>query len=313
MSARSRVRSIRHLLGVPDHTVSLHDRVLATVVSAIGIGFVIAVAAAVGGDSYVLLGSIGASAVLVFAVPHGPLSQPWAVIGGQGLSAVAGVAVAQLLGGGALAAALAVAAAIGAMHAARCIHPPGGATALAAVLAVRSTGSIAWSYVVTPVLLDAVALVAAATILNAPFAWRRYPAGWASWRRHHVDPAERSREAPFTAVQLRSAFSELDTVVDITDDDLQLLYAALHRRHDRDHLEVADLHADGCYSNGRDDDGWEVRRIERIVASRLGRSLVVRTEAGPGRGTVRSMAADEFLAWGRYEVRPGDERWLRLD
>lgn len=311
-STRSRLASIRHLLGVPEHTVSLRDRALATVVAALGIGVVIGVAAVVGGSSYVLLGSIGASAVLVFAVPHGPLSQPWAVIGGQVGSAVAGVATARLLGGGPVAAAVAVAAAVGVMHALRCIHPPGGATALAAVLTVRATGAVSWTYVASPVLLDAVALVLAGVVLNAPFAWRRYPVGWVVRPHDRSSGGDRSREAPFTVAQLGAAVAELDTVVDVSDEELQALYTSLHRRHELDHLDPAGLRVDGCYSNGRDDDAWSVRRVLRIATPvRGGRLLVVRTEAGPERGAVQTMSDVELAAWGRYEVVAGDTSWVR--
>ncbi|MFX8373896.1 HPP family protein, partial [Acinetobacter baumannii] len=78
--------------------------------------------------------SMGASAVLLYAVPHGALSQPWAVLAGHAVSAVAGVAAARNISDPALAAAVAVGTAILAMHYLRAIHPPGGATALTAVV-----------------------------------------------------------------------------------------------------------------------------------------------------------------------------------
>ena len=85
-----------------------------------------------------LVASMGASAVLLFAVPHGPLSQPWALVGGHLVSAVIGVACARLDTPPFVAAALAVALAICAMYYLRCIHPPGGATALTAVAGGQS-------------------------------------------------------------------------------------------------------------------------------------------------------------------------------
>jgi CBS-domain-containing membrane protein len=98
---------------------------------------------AVFGISYELLGahasilvvsSMGASSVLLFAAPHGPLSQPWPFAGGHLVSALCGVIAAKLIGEPFLAAAVAVAAAIGFMYWLRCLHPPGGATALFAVM-----------------------------------------------------------------------------------------------------------------------------------------------------------------------------------
>ncbi|MCB1876251.1 MAG: HPP family protein [Chromatiales bacterium] len=126
-----------------------------------------------------LVGSMGASAVLLFAVPHGPLSQPWAVFGGHVISAVVGVSCAQTIQDPTVAAAAAVALAIGAMHYFRCIHPPGGATALSAVVGGDAVHQLGFQFVLTPVLLNAVTILLVALVFNAPFAWRRYPAALA--------------------------------------------------------------------------------------------------------------------------------------
>jgi CBS domain-containing membrane protein len=72
-----------------------------------------------------LVAPIGASAVLAFALPASPLAQSWAVLGGNGVSALVGVACVHLLPGVAWAAPAAVALAIAAMLGARCLHPPG--------------------------------------------------------------------------------------------------------------------------------------------------------------------------------------------
>lgn len=122
-----------------------------------------------------VVASMGATAVLVFAVPHGPLSQPWAVVGGHLISAIIGVACARWIPIPVLAAAVAVAAAIGAMHYFRCIHPPGGATALTAVIGGANIQALGFHYVLTPVLLNAVVIVLIAIIFNYAFSWRRYP------------------------------------------------------------------------------------------------------------------------------------------
>lgn len=122
-----------------------------------------------------LVASMGASAVLLFAVPHGPLSQPWAVFGGHLVSAVVGVTCADIITQPMLAGAVAVAAAIGAMHYLRCIHPPGGATALTAVVGGDAVHQLGYQFVVTPVMLNAATILAVALLFNAPFPWRRYP------------------------------------------------------------------------------------------------------------------------------------------
>jgi CBS-domain-containing membrane protein len=127
-----------------------------------------------------IIASMGSSAVLLFAVPHGPLSQPWSVFGGHLISAIVGVTCAKLIADPMLAAAIAVGAAIGAMHYLRCIHPPGGATALGAVLGGDVVHQLGYQFVITPVMLNALTILLVALLFNAPFAWRRYPAAWSA-------------------------------------------------------------------------------------------------------------------------------------
>jgi len=122
-----------------------------------------------------LVASMGASAVLLFAVPHGALAQPWPVFGGHLVSAVIGVACAQVLVEPVAAASVSVGLAIGAMHYLRCIHPPGGATALSAVVGGEAVHQLGFQFVLTPVMLNVVTILLVALLFNAPFRWRRYP------------------------------------------------------------------------------------------------------------------------------------------
>ena len=103
-----------------------------------------------------LVAPMGASAVLVFGVPTSPMAQPWAVVGGNMLSALVGIACARWIGQPALAAALAVAGAMALMFALRCLHPPGGACALLAAL----MGMTDPRFALFPVLANSALLVA---------------------------------------------------------------------------------------------------------------------------------------------------------
>ncbi|MFD0894081.1 HPP family protein [Luteolibacter ambystomatis] len=165
-----------------------------------------------------VIASMGASAVLLFAVPHGQLSQPWPVIAGHGFSALIGVACAKWIPSPEIAAACAVGLSIGAMHQFKCIHPPGGATGLTAVLGGQAIHDLGFRFVFQPVLANALAMVSIAVIFNTFFPWRRYPAFVAKRR---VAKAEPSHEAVVAA--LRS----LDSFVDITEDDLIRLVGLL--------------------------------------------------------------------------------------
>lgn len=177
-----------------------------------------------GGHGGVLaVASMGASAVLLFAAPHGALSQPWPVLGGNVVSALIGVTCEHWLGGEPmLAASLAVALSIAAMYSLRCLHPPGGATALYAVLGGESVHALGYGYLFSPVLLNVVVLLAVAVAFNYPFAWRRYPQCW--HRRSQTVAEETAEESMIPHSSLVYALSQIDTFVDVSEEDLQRIY-----------------------------------------------------------------------------------------
>lgn len=117
-----------------------------------------------------LIAPFGASAFLIFAVPNSPLAQPWAVVVGNGLSALAALLVLRAGLPALIAAPLAVTLAVLAMAAARAMHPPGGAVALFVALAAPSD----WSFAASPVLAGSVALVASGMVWNR-LTGRAYP------------------------------------------------------------------------------------------------------------------------------------------
>ncbi|RJF86240.1 HPP family protein [Sphingomonas cavernae] len=115
---------------------NLRDRFIACLGALIGIALVgVTYAEFAPFAAPIYAAPIGASAVLLFAVPSSPLAQPWSVIGGNTLSMGVGLAVLQIVPDPIGGAAIAVSAAILVMSLLRCLHPPGGAVALSAVLA----------------------------------------------------------------------------------------------------------------------------------------------------------------------------------
>lgn len=128
-----------------------------------------------------LIGSFGASAVLIYGVPMGEFSQPRNLVGGHVISALVGVAAYYLLAGyPILASALAVATAIAAMMATNTIHPPGGATALIAVIGGDSVHRLGWMYAFSPVLIGVSIMLLVAVIVNnfSSNKNRHYPKYW---------------------------------------------------------------------------------------------------------------------------------------
>ncbi len=125
-----------------------------------------------------LIGSYGASAVLIYGAPRSPFSQPRNLLGGHLFSAVIGVASFKLFPANpALAAAVGVATAIAVMQLTRTIHPPGGATALIAVLGPQAVHDAGWFYPV-PVMIGALILLAVALTTNNLPGQRPYPEQW---------------------------------------------------------------------------------------------------------------------------------------
>lgn len=148
---------------------SLYDRLAACAGAAIGITLTAVVTTAVLGESpaaFWIVAPMGASAVLIFAVPASPLAQPWPVIGGNVISGMVGVAVASLVPSPAIAAGLAVGGSILAMSLLRCLHPPGGAAALTAVIGGPAVAAAGWVFPILPVGINAAILAATGVIFH---------------------------------------------------------------------------------------------------------------------------------------------------
>jgi len=170
-----------------------------------------------------LVAPMGASAVLVFGVPASPMAQPWAVVGGNTISALVGVGCSLWIQDPHLAAAAAVSLAIGAMFLFGCLHPPGGASALLMVL----TQTHDPQFVLFPVLFNAIALTLAGVVYNT-LSGRAYP--------HALAPPTPATAAPsrFSQADLDFALARFNQVLNVSRDDLeQLLNYAEAAAYDR--------------------------------------------------------------------------------
>lgn len=130
-------------------------------------------------DLVMIIGSFGASAVLIYGAIKSPLAQPRNLIGGHIFSAIIGVACYQLLNPNMwLASSVAVATAIAFMHATKTLHPPGGATALIAVIGSEKIHDLGYLYAVIPVGLGALIMLVVALLVNNLSRNRKYPEFW---------------------------------------------------------------------------------------------------------------------------------------
>lgn len=218
-------------LGVEEITVSHTEKIVSLVGGFAGILGIMSVSwYTLGAQAGVpVIASLGASAVLLFAVPHGPLSQPWPLVGGHLVSAVVGVSCAKLIPVDILAASLAVGMAIGAMYYLRCIHPPGGATALVAAIGGHEIADLGYQFVLIPVALNVTVILLVATVFNYPFTWRRYPV---YVTRHGKSVATKHAYDVIEHADLVYALSQIDSFIDVSENDLLKIYElATKRRH----------------------------------------------------------------------------------
>ena len=130
-------------------------------------------------DLAMVIGSFGASAVLIYGATKSPLAQPRNLVGGHVVSALIGVASYNLFHDHLwFASALSVATAIAAMHATKTLHPPGGATALIAVIGSPKIHDLGYLYAIIPVGTGAVLMLVVALLVNNLSANRKYPEFW---------------------------------------------------------------------------------------------------------------------------------------
>lgn len=123
-----------------------------------------------------IIGSFGASAVLIYGAVDSPLAQPRNLIGGHIISALVGVAACQIFSDQLwLAAAMAVATSIAVMQLTDTLHPPGGATALIAVIGGENIHQLGYTYVLFPVAAGAFILLGVAMTVNRVAPGRTYP------------------------------------------------------------------------------------------------------------------------------------------
>ncbi len=174
--------------------------------------------------SPLLAAPIGASAVLVFALPASPLAQPRAVIGGNMLSALVGLACGFLIPDPLLASVMAVGGAILSMSLLGCLHPPGGAIALGAALAMSSSTPLGFDYPFVPVGLCSVLLVLAGSLYGR-VTGHAYPRRIAqSSSPHRTEDRPPAQRFGYTRNDLDQALAHYGQLLDVNHDDLDAVF-----------------------------------------------------------------------------------------
>ncbi len=170
-----------------------------------------------------LMASMAAAAVLLFAVPHSPMAQPWSLVGGNLLSGMVGWACSLLIPDPVLAAACAVGMAVLVMHLLHCLHPPGGATALIMVLGAGEFHQHGWQWAASIVLANTLLFLLLVLIINNLIPGRRYP------QRHASTARASSPHVVGSPTQLETgdvewALTQMNGVIDVSEADLLEIY-----------------------------------------------------------------------------------------
>jgi CBS-domain-containing membrane protein len=305
------------LLGIEKAPVSHTERIVSAIGGFIAILLIIMISQKMLGSNgaAIIITSMGASAVLVFAVPHGPLSQPWPVLGGHLLSAFIGVTCAKFIPNETIAGSLAVGLAIGAMYYLKCIHPPGGATALATVIGGESTHQLGYQFLLTPVLLNVLIILTVAFLFNYLFNWRRYPV-----LLHRYKSKVQKKEAPqvYSGISHEDfvyALSEIDSFIDISEYDLLRIYDLATKKSQETSFTPETLTMGHFYSNNEFGDDWAVRQlVDESSSENPEQDIVIfKTVAGKNRRKSGYATRTEFLRWAKHQVIRDEDNWKRLD
>jgi CBS-domain-containing membrane protein len=171
-----------------------------------------------------LLASMGASAFLLFIVPHSPMAQPWPVFGGHLISAIVAVTISHLTDNSIVASACIVGGSILAMQLLNCLHPPGAATALAA-MAGTQLHNMDVQFIVYVVLGNAIIMVLMAYIINKLLLKRRYPMLHSHHPHHEQFQHSHSQDMLNVNIEdIRWALEQMDGIIDASEEDLIDIY-----------------------------------------------------------------------------------------
>lgn len=305
------IREIALVLGVEQNTTSHFEKIISSFGGLVGIAVVYFLTLRVEGatSSALIVASMGASAVLIFAVPHGALSQPWPVFCGHLISAIIGVFCYQSIDDTVFASAAAVGLSILSMYYLRCLHPPGGATALLAVIGGEPIHSLGFGFVLDPILSNVCILLLTALVFNYLFRWRRYPAHGIT-KSQRITAHKRSKPAHgLTQEDFTAALQQLDSFIDVSAEDLSDIFE-LALQHTQSHdftISPKSITEGRCYSNGKLGLNWSIRQVTKVTGQQVHFEVV----SGQGKGEMSSCSRGRFALWARYTVTLQENHWIR--
>lgn len=301
------IKNAKGFLGIEPENISASEKIVSTVGGFLGIFSIALVSYKTTGlmGAILIIPSMGAAAVLLFAVPHGRLSQPWPLIGGNCVAALVGVSCYQWVPNIVLSASLAVGLSIAIMHIFKCMHPPGGATALVAVVGGPTVHDLGFTFIFSPVLINVLIIFVIAIVFNSFLPWRRYPASLMSFSSSPgmvTSPSAPHIEKRF----IEKAMEDMDKVVDLATDDLQRLMTLALEHKERENMLPEHIVLGRYYTNGKHGGEWSVRQIIDESRSPIADNdmVIYRVVEGSGLRSADSCTREEFARWATREVFP---------
>ncbi|MFY0641324.1 MAG: HPP family protein [Bermanella sp.] len=256
-------------------------------------------------DSQLFIASMAASAVLLFAVPHGALSQPWPLVMGHIVSGVIGVACYQTLGDSITSVSLAVSLSIIIMYYLGCLHPPGAATAFFVVTAGEDVHALGFDFIWLIIMTNVLCLLITAILFNGFFHWRRYPAHF--FKLSSARPFNMANPA-FSQDDVAAALHQVNSFIDITPDDLTSIFEHALQHAQQNQQTIKTIEAGKFYSNGLLGRDWQVFEVLSCDKSKVQTCIV----AGKGnQSELRIWRLKEFKRAVQQEVKSQGQHWLR--
>ena len=302
---------LSQLLGIQLDSTQHKEKILSAIGGFISIFFVLLITSSFVGmqSAGLIVASMGASAVLLFAVPHGPLSQPWPVFGGHILSAIVGVSCYVLIKDTILAASLAVGLSIAIMYYCRCIHPPGGATALSAVVGGHEIHQLGYTFIVSPVLYNVLTIIIVAIVFNYFFPWRRYPAALSKAK--EIKNNTNDKDTPIGIIpkeDLEYALKSMGSFTDISEAELEKIYTRASQHQLGKHLKPEDIILGHYYLHGKNDGNGVIKRV--IDESSDDKDMIIyKVITGPERKKTQATSREAFSIWAKHEVIYQEDKW----
>ncbi len=216
--------ALRHLVADTPPLAPL-ERWKTTFGALLGLIFAGALIALFPSSSIWLIASLGATSIILFALPQSPLAQPWSVFGGYLAATVSALLAATVLPSPLLAAALAVGLTVWCMSRFKCMHPPGGALALI-VVGEGAPTLLQAGHTMLVVLGNAVAILIAALLVNNFLLHRRYPQCRAASEPglHQTGDQKPTQRTGLSHEDLQFAVQSLESFVDVQERDLVRIY-----------------------------------------------------------------------------------------